>query len=151
MRHWHRLPREVVDAPSLETSKVRQEGLWATWCSCRCPCSLQEGCTRWPLRVPPKSNGSVTLWFQSQICEIVKKYPLRAILQNKGMVAPPAMSQPHPLQGVSAVCWWPQAVLGRCAAALSKPCCLPLYIQVYHSKRKEKRSKQTNRKNKIIL
>jgi len=23
MRHWHRLPREVVDAPSLETSKVR--------------------------------------------------------------------------------------------------------------------------------
>jgi len=27
MRHWHRLPREVVDAPSLETAKVRLEGL----------------------------------------------------------------------------------------------------------------------------
>ena len=27
VKHWHRLPREVVDAPSLETSKVRLEGL----------------------------------------------------------------------------------------------------------------------------
>jgi len=27
MRHWHRLPREAMDAPSLETAKVRLEGL----------------------------------------------------------------------------------------------------------------------------
>jgi len=26
LRHWHRLPREVVDAPSLETFKVRLNG-----------------------------------------------------------------------------------------------------------------------------
>jgi len=26
LKHWHRLPREVVDAPSLETFKVRLDG-----------------------------------------------------------------------------------------------------------------------------
>ncbi|KFZ59115.1 hypothetical protein N338_12236, partial [Podiceps cristatus] len=26
VRHWHRLPREVVDAPSLETSQARLDG-----------------------------------------------------------------------------------------------------------------------------
>ena len=26
VKHWHRLPREVVDAPSLETFRVRSEG-----------------------------------------------------------------------------------------------------------------------------
>ena len=27
VRHWNRLPREVVDAPSIETLKVRLKGL----------------------------------------------------------------------------------------------------------------------------
>ncbi|KFW81976.1 hypothetical protein N305_12873, partial [Manacus vitellinus] len=26
VRHWHRLPREVADAPSLETFKARLDG-----------------------------------------------------------------------------------------------------------------------------
>ena len=26
VKHWHRLPKEVVDAPSLETAKVRLDG-----------------------------------------------------------------------------------------------------------------------------
>ena len=30
VRHWHRLTREVVDAPSLETSKVRLDGAVST-------------------------------------------------------------------------------------------------------------------------
>jgi len=30
VKHWHRLPREVVDAPSLETFKVRLDGALST-------------------------------------------------------------------------------------------------------------------------
>jgi len=26
MRHWHRLPRDAVDAPFLDTSRVRLDG-----------------------------------------------------------------------------------------------------------------------------
>jgi len=33
--------------------------LWATWSSCRCPCSLQGSWTRWPLKVPSNSNDSM--------------------------------------------------------------------------------------------
>jgi len=30
VEHWHRLPREVVEAPSLETCKVRLDGALST-------------------------------------------------------------------------------------------------------------------------
>jgi len=33
-------------------------GLWATWSSCRCLCSVQEDWSRWPLRVSSHSNES---------------------------------------------------------------------------------------------
>ena len=39
VRHWHRLPREVVGALPLKTPKVRLDGALSTWLSCRCPCS----------------------------------------------------------------------------------------------------------------
>ena len=29
VRQWHRLPREAVDAPSLEVLKARLDGAWA--------------------------------------------------------------------------------------------------------------------------
>lgn len=37
VRQWHKLPREVVAAPSLETPKVRQDGALSIWWSCGCP------------------------------------------------------------------------------------------------------------------
>ena len=30
VRHWHRMPREVVDVPSLEAFNVRLDGAWST-------------------------------------------------------------------------------------------------------------------------
>ena len=50
VRHWNRLPREAVDAPSLETLKVRLDGALSILNCCRCPCSLQRSWTRWPLK-----------------------------------------------------------------------------------------------------
>ena len=53
--HPHRLLLFTSAIPvwlsRLERSKSGRTGLRATWCSCRCPCSLQGSWTRWPLRV----------------------------------------------------------------------------------------------------
>ena len=46
-----RLPREVVDALSVETLKVRVDGVLSNLICCRCPCSLQGSWTGWPLKV----------------------------------------------------------------------------------------------------
>ena len=61
VRHWHRLPREAVDALSLETSKVRLNGALSTWWSCGCPCPLQGIWTRWPVSVPSNTNDFMIL------------------------------------------------------------------------------------------
>jgi len=60
MRHWHRLPREVVDALSLETGSD-WTGLWATWWSCGCPCLLQKSWISWPLSDLSNSKDSMIL------------------------------------------------------------------------------------------
>jgi len=57
-KHWNTLHREEVDAQSLETFKIWWTGPWATWLSCRGPCSLQGSGTRWPLKVSSNSNDS---------------------------------------------------------------------------------------------
>jgi len=62
VKPWHRLPREVVEVPSLEPFQARLDGAGSTLIrSCRCPCSLQGDWTRWPLKVPSHPNHLVIL------------------------------------------------------------------------------------------
>ena len=41
--HWNRLPKEVVDAPSLEAFKAKTAWLWAAWSGGFRPCTQQGG------------------------------------------------------------------------------------------------------------
>jgi len=43
LRHWNRLPREAVAAPSLAVFKARLDGALSTWSSGGCPCPWQGG------------------------------------------------------------------------------------------------------------
>ena len=52
---WRQAERVGAVQPREET------GLWETWSSCRCPCSLQGGWTRWSLKVPSNPNYSMIL------------------------------------------------------------------------------------------
>ena len=61
MRHWNRLPREVADAPTLETREVRLDGALSNLICCRHPYSLQRSWTTCPLKVFPHSNDSMFL------------------------------------------------------------------------------------------
>ena len=81
VKSWHRLPREAVDGPSLETFKVRLDGLWAIWSSWRCPCSLKGVWTRWPLKV---SCFQAKLFYDSMICRQVAPRGLQLISLSVG-------------------------------------------------------------------
>jgi len=61
VRHWNRLPRAVVDAPSLETFKVRLDQALGNLMELWCPCSLCGSSTRWPVKVPSNSKDSMIL------------------------------------------------------------------------------------------
>jgi len=61
VRHWNRLPRDVVDALSLETFNVRLDQALGNLMELWCPCSLQGSWTRWPSEVPTNSKDSVIL------------------------------------------------------------------------------------------
>ena len=55
VRHWNRLPSEVVDAPSLETFKAGLDQALGSLMELWCPCALQGSWARWPLKVPSNS------------------------------------------------------------------------------------------------
>jgi len=62
VKRWNRLPREVVDIPFLETFKVRLSGALSSLIQLKMDLSLQGCWTRWPLKVPSKTNHSMILW-----------------------------------------------------------------------------------------
>jgi len=70
VKHWHRLPREVVDAPSLETFKIRLVGAPSNLIQSKMSLIIAGkgvggwrggGWTRWPLTVPSNLNYSMKL------------------------------------------------------------------------------------------
>ena len=52
VRHWHRLPRQVMDAPCLVVVKVRSDGSLMNVLSRRCPCPWQGRWNRMIYEVP---------------------------------------------------------------------------------------------------
>jgi len=42
MSHWNKLPREVVDVPSLEAFEAKLDGALAAWSSGKFPCLWQS-------------------------------------------------------------------------------------------------------------
>ena len=59
VRHWHRVPREVVDAQSLETFKVRLDEALSNLIQLDMSLLTARGWTKWPLKVPPNPNYSM--------------------------------------------------------------------------------------------
>ena len=56
VKPWPRLPSEVVDAPSLETFRVRLDGALSNLIELKMSLLMAGGWTRWALKVPSNSN-----------------------------------------------------------------------------------------------
>ena len=78
VRQRYRLPREVVDPRLCRHPRHGWIRSWATWCNCRCPCSLQGSGTRWSLMVPSNSKDSTILWFNQLL-----QWEMLLIMENK--------------------------------------------------------------------
>ena len=61
VRHWHRLPREVVEAPFLKTFKARLDGALSNLIWLKMSLLTAGGWARWPLKVPSNPNRSMIL------------------------------------------------------------------------------------------
>ena len=61
VRHWNRLPSEVVEAPSLETFKFKLDGALSNLTEMyMSPRSLQGSWAGWPSKVSSNSNNPKT-------------------------------------------------------------------------------------------
>jgi len=61
VKHWHRLPREVVNAPSLETFKARLDGALSNLIELKMSLLTAGGWARWPLNVVSTPKHSMIL------------------------------------------------------------------------------------------
>jgi len=61
VKPWQRLPREVVDAPFLETFQARLDGALSNLIWLKMSLFMAGGWTTWPSKVPCHPNHSVTL------------------------------------------------------------------------------------------
>jgi len=62
VKHWHKLPREVVDAPTLETLKARLDGALSNLGWWKMSLLMAGGWTGWPLKVPSHPTHSMIPW-----------------------------------------------------------------------------------------
>ena len=67
VRHWNRLPREAVAAPSLVAFQARLMGLGATWSGGRGPCPWQRGWNEMICKVPSNPNRSMVPFVSPQL------------------------------------------------------------------------------------
>ena len=61
LRYWNRLPRDVVNAPSLVAFRVRLDKTLGNLIYLSCPRSFQVSWTRWPSEFPSNSKDSMIL------------------------------------------------------------------------------------------
>jgi len=61
VRHWHRLPREAVDAPSLAVFKARLDGALSNLVWWKVSLPMAGGLERGVCKVPSNPNHSVIL------------------------------------------------------------------------------------------
>lgn len=59
VRHWNTLPREFLDASSLEVSKARLDRAWNNLVKCKMSLAMAGGWNDMISNVPSNSNHSV--------------------------------------------------------------------------------------------
>jgi len=79
---------------------------WATWYSCACPCLLQGSWTRWPLKVPSNSKGSMILWW---VVVTLSRQGSGSVCEDIGLLQTFCQSRIFPSSGRAApstqICW----------------------------------------------
>jgi len=61
VKPWPRLPREVVDAPSLGSFQARLDGALSNLTQLKMSLPMAGRWTGWPLKVPPNPTHSMVL------------------------------------------------------------------------------------------